>query len=158
MSGGGTIVGVDVGGTFTDLFLLDASAGRFRTAKVPSHRGDEIGVGLQQLPHVIDIARFDRGLEQLGRRSGQRLDLSLHVRPAGKAVSARNHQLGIAQDKIFRRRGCRVQRAHARDRFRFAAPIVACEGLGELSLFIQVRIGGKRANEALGVATRGFLG
>jgi N-methylhydantoinase A len=35
----GVIVGVDVGGTFTDLFMLD-SAG-FRTAKVPSHRGDE---------------------------------------------------------------------------------------------------------------------
>jgi N-methylhydantoinase A len=41
MSSGGAIVGVDVGGTFTDLFLLDAAAGRFRTAKVPSHRGDE---------------------------------------------------------------------------------------------------------------------
>jgi N-methylhydantoinase A len=36
-----TIVGVDVGGTFTDLFMLDASAGNFRTAKVPSQRGDE---------------------------------------------------------------------------------------------------------------------
>src|SRR4029079_3434252 len=35
------IVGVDVGGTFTDLFLLDAANGRFRTAKVPSRRGDE---------------------------------------------------------------------------------------------------------------------
>jgi N-methylhydantoinase A len=37
----GAIVGVDVGGTFTDLFLLDGEAGRFRTAKVPSYRGDE---------------------------------------------------------------------------------------------------------------------
>src|SRR5215813_1022882 len=35
------IVGVDVGGTFTDLFGLDAASGRFRTAKVPSRRGDE---------------------------------------------------------------------------------------------------------------------
>ena len=35
------IVGVDVGGTFTDLFLLDAAAGTFRTAKIPSRRGDE---------------------------------------------------------------------------------------------------------------------
>ena len=26
-------------------------------------RGDEIRVGLQQLAHAIDIARFDRGLE-----------------------------------------------------------------------------------------------
>ena len=35
------IVGVDVGGTFTDLFLYDAARGTFRTAKVPSNRGDE---------------------------------------------------------------------------------------------------------------------
>src|SRR5258705_2955135 len=41
MTDRGAIVGVDVGGTFTDLFLLDAAAGSFRTAKVPSHRGDE---------------------------------------------------------------------------------------------------------------------
>ena len=41
MSDRNVIVGVDVGGTFTDLFLLDAANGRFRTAKVPSRRGDE---------------------------------------------------------------------------------------------------------------------
>jgi N-methylhydantoinase A len=41
MSAGRVIVGVDVGGTFTDLLLLDASRGTFRTAKVPSCRGDE---------------------------------------------------------------------------------------------------------------------
>jgi N-methylhydantoinase A len=41
VSGEGIIVGVDVGGTFTDLFLLDLAARTFRTCKVPSHRGDE---------------------------------------------------------------------------------------------------------------------
>ena len=41
MSGRDVIIGVDVGGTFTDLFLLDPANGRFRTAKVPSRRGDE---------------------------------------------------------------------------------------------------------------------
>src|ERR1700704_2367238 len=41
MSGSRVIVGVDVGGTFTDLFLLDSDNGQFRTAKVPSRRGDE---------------------------------------------------------------------------------------------------------------------
>ncbi len=40
-------VGVDVGGTFTDLFLFDAATGRFETAKVPSARGDE-AVGFMQ--------------------------------------------------------------------------------------------------------------
>src|SRR5215470_1646749 len=41
MMGRGVIVGVDVGGTFTDLFLLDGGRGIFRTAKVVSRRGDE---------------------------------------------------------------------------------------------------------------------
>src|SRR5712672_2015789 len=41
MSDPKVIVGVDVGGTFTDLFLLDSDSGRFRTAKVPSRRGEE---------------------------------------------------------------------------------------------------------------------
>ena len=41
MSALGRIVGVDVGGTFTDLFHYDEAAGTFRTAKVSSHRGDE---------------------------------------------------------------------------------------------------------------------
>src|SRR5215203_69643 len=41
MSNPKVIVGVDVGGTFTDVFLLEAANSRFRTAKVPSRRGDE---------------------------------------------------------------------------------------------------------------------
>ncbi len=36
-----TVVGVDVGGTFTDLFGYDAAARRFAVAKLPSNRGDE---------------------------------------------------------------------------------------------------------------------
>jgi len=35
------IVGVDVGGTFTDLAWFDETTGRFETAKVSSNRGDE---------------------------------------------------------------------------------------------------------------------
>jgi N-methylhydantoinase A len=64
MSGGGIIVGVDVGGTFTDLFLLDASAGRFLTAKVPSRRGDEAQGflnGLKALGGVATIASIVHG-------------------------------------------------------------------------------------------------
>lgn len=41
MSARDVIIGVDVGGTFTDLFLFDPANGQFRTAKVPSRRGDE---------------------------------------------------------------------------------------------------------------------
>ena len=41
MTGGnGTIVGVDVGGTFTDVFWLDERSGRFGIGKVPSVRDD----------------------------------------------------------------------------------------------------------------------
>ena len=64
MSGAGIIVGVDVGGTFTDLFLLDASAGRFLTAKVPSRRGDEAQGflnGLKALGGVATIASIVHG-------------------------------------------------------------------------------------------------
>lgn len=35
---GGLRLGVDVGGTFTDLLLLDEAQGRIVTAKVPSDR------------------------------------------------------------------------------------------------------------------------
>ena len=64
MSDRGVIVGVDVGGTFTDLFLLDSKAGRFVTAKVPSHRGDEaLGFlnGLQALGGVGAIDSIVHG-------------------------------------------------------------------------------------------------
>jgi N-methylhydantoinase A len=77
----GTVVGVDVGGTFTDLFLLDALAGRFQTAKVPSHRGDEAQGflnGLQALGGVKSIDSIVHGttvgtntlLERRGPRIG----------------------------------------------------------------------------------------
>ena len=38
---GRSLVGVDVGGTFTDLFFFDEGKRAFRTEKVPSQRGDE---------------------------------------------------------------------------------------------------------------------
>ncbi|MBV9740759.1 MAG: hydantoinase/oxoprolinase family protein [Hyphomicrobiales bacterium] len=41
LPGAASIVGVDVGGTFTDLFFFDEKKREFRTAKVASHRGDE---------------------------------------------------------------------------------------------------------------------
>jgi N-methylhydantoinase A len=41
MSKRSTVVGVDVGGTFTDLFFYDEKTGEARTRKVPSTRGDQ---------------------------------------------------------------------------------------------------------------------
>ncbi|MGI9605536.1 MAG: hydantoinase/oxoprolinase family protein [Acidimicrobiales bacterium] len=36
-----TVIGIDVGGTFTDVFAIDEATGEFRVAKVPSTRGEE---------------------------------------------------------------------------------------------------------------------
>ena len=35
------VIGVDVGGTFTDVFFLDQETGAVSTAKAPSTRGDQ---------------------------------------------------------------------------------------------------------------------
>ncbi|WP_019998981.1 hydantoinase/oxoprolinase family protein [Aureimonas ureilytica] len=77
----GRIVGVDVGGTFTDLFYYDEEAGAFRTAKVSSNRGDEaVGFlqGLQSFGAVAGLTSVVHGttvgtnalLERKGARVG----------------------------------------------------------------------------------------
>lgn len=77
----GSVVGVDVGGTFTDLFYYDESARSFRTAKVPSNRGDEaVGFleGLKTFGAVSGLASIVHGttvgtnalLERKGARCG----------------------------------------------------------------------------------------
>jgi N-methylhydantoinase A len=50
--GTSVIIGVDVGGTFTDLFMLDPA---FRTCKVPSHRGNEARGFLDALAAVGEL-------------------------------------------------------------------------------------------------------
>lgn len=78
---GGRIVGVDVGGTFTDLFFYDEQARAFRTGKVPSNRGDEaVGFleGLQSFGAIADLTSVVHGttvgtnalLERKGARIG----------------------------------------------------------------------------------------
>ena len=56
MTASGVIIGVDVGGTFTDLFLLDAATRGFKTCKVPSHRGDEARGFLNGLAALDNLA------------------------------------------------------------------------------------------------------
>ncbi len=76
-----SIVGVDVGGTFTDLFLYDEAQKRFTVAKVPSQRGDEASgfiAGLQKLGALPDMSSIVHGttvgtnalLERKGTRAG----------------------------------------------------------------------------------------
>jgi N-methylhydantoinase A len=60
----GRIVGVDVGGTFTDLFLMDEASGRFAIAKVSSERGDEargFANGLNQFGEVAALSSIVHG-------------------------------------------------------------------------------------------------
>jgi len=49
------MVGIDVGGTFTDLFCLDTAKCTFTTAKVPSRRGDEASGFLNGLRALGDV-------------------------------------------------------------------------------------------------------
>lgn len=50
------VVGVDVGGTFTDLFVLDESDGSARIVKVPSTRGEEARGFMNGVARVADSA------------------------------------------------------------------------------------------------------
>ncbi len=76
------VIGVDVGGTFTDVFAWDEAAGRVTTTKVPSTRGDQSkgfieGIG-QLVPAFGDIRTIVHGttvgtnalLERKGARTG----------------------------------------------------------------------------------------
>ena len=76
------VVGVDVGGTFTDIFVLDEAAGTVTTVKVPSTRDDQSrgfvqGIG-QRVADFAEIGTMVHGttvgtnalLERKGARTG----------------------------------------------------------------------------------------
>ncbi|MGB2410971.1 MAG: hydantoinase/oxoprolinase N-terminal domain-containing protein, partial [Candidatus Puniceispirillaceae bacterium] len=48
------VIGVDVGGTFTDILALDEATGEVRVAKVPSTRGDQSAGFLSGIQAAID--------------------------------------------------------------------------------------------------------
>src|SRR5579872_4656282 len=75
-----TLTGVDVGGTFTDLFFFDEKQRTFRTEKVPSERGNE-------------AAGFMNGLNALGG-----------VRGIGSIV----HGTTVGTNTLLERRGPRI--------------------------------------------------
>ena len=78
----GRMIGVDVGGTFTDVFALDEATGRAAVAKVPTTRPDQSGGILNgiaaQVSDLGDIATVVHGttaatnalLERKGARIG----------------------------------------------------------------------------------------
>jgi len=50
----GTVIGIDVGGTFTDIVMVDEATGEVEVAKVPSTRGEEASGFLRGISAVID--------------------------------------------------------------------------------------------------------
>ena len=75
------VVGVDVGGTYTDLFLFDEATGTARVGKVPSTRGQEavgFAAGIEGLAPLPGIGAIVHGttvgtnalLERRGARAG----------------------------------------------------------------------------------------
>jgi N-methylhydantoinase A len=83
------VVGVDVGGTFTDLFLCDVATGVLRTGKVPSNRSDE-AVG------------FLAGLHALG--GGAAMDAVVHGTTVGTnaLLERKGARLGVITTHGFR--------------------------------------------------------
>ena len=66
MSSGRLVVGVDVGGTFTDLFVLDEAAGAAHIVKVPSTRGEEsVGFmnGIRRSLQAAGVQTLSEGTE-----------------------------------------------------------------------------------------------
>ena len=78
-------LGVDVGGTFTDLLLMNEASGESFTAKVPS------------TPHDPSIAVLD-GIDKICRSSG--------VAPS--QIHSVMHGTTVATNAILTRRGARV--------------------------------------------------
>jgi N-methylhydantoinase A len=59
MSAKGLLLGVDIGGTFTDLVLLDAAAGRVEVGKVLTDYGDLAGAVLRGARQVLSNGAWD---------------------------------------------------------------------------------------------------
>ena len=83
------VVGVDVGGTFTDLFLFDEATKSFRTAKVSSSRGDE-------------AAGLVHGLRALG--SAEAIGSIVHGTTVGTnaLLERRGPKIGVITTRGFR--------------------------------------------------------
>ena len=82
-------VGIDVGGTFTDLAFFDEGTKEFRTAKVPSNRGDE-------------ASGFIAGLETFGKASG--LNAIVHGTTVGTnaLLERKGARIGVITTQGFR--------------------------------------------------------
>ena len=58
---GAVRIGVDIGGTFTDITVLDDDTGQITIAKVASRRGDPGGALIDAIERGIEFAQVDPG-------------------------------------------------------------------------------------------------
>ena len=56
-----TRLGVDIGGTFTDITVMEEDSGRMTVAKVPSRRGDPAGALIDAVERGLELAEVDAG-------------------------------------------------------------------------------------------------
>ncbi|MEE8187913.1 MAG: hydantoinase/oxoprolinase family protein, partial [Kiloniellales bacterium] len=56
-----TRLGVDIGGTFTDITVLEEDSGRMTIAKVPSRHGDPAGALIDAVERGLELAEVDAG-------------------------------------------------------------------------------------------------
>ena len=89
MTASGIIIGIDVGGTFTDLFLLDSATRVFKTCKVTSHRGDE-------------ARGFLNGLAALGTASGGSSIVHGTTVGTNTLLERRGPKIGVITTRGFR--------------------------------------------------------
>ncbi len=52
-------LGVDIGGTFTDITVMEEDSGRITIAKVPSRRGDPAGALIDAVERGLELAKVD---------------------------------------------------------------------------------------------------
>ncbi|MSP66502.1 MAG: hydantoinase/oxoprolinase family protein [Alphaproteobacteria bacterium] len=58
---GAVRIGIDIGGTFTDITVLDEATGRLAIAKVPSRRGDPAGALVDAVRRGLELAKVAPG-------------------------------------------------------------------------------------------------
>ncbi len=86
----GKMIGVDVGGTFTDVFVLDEATGQASVAKVPTTRPDQSGGFLEGIGRqVTDLSTASvvvhgttAGTNALLERKGARISAAIRARSA----------------------------------------------------------------------------
>jgi N-methylhydantoinase A/oxoprolinase/acetone carboxylase beta subunit len=126
------IVGIDVGGTFTDLFRFDPATRTFTTAKVPSRRGDEARGFLDGLAAVGDVTQgsivhgttvgTNSLLERRGAATFWKCAVATAAAPGACGAISRRSRIATCGSKSTNARSPTAQSAPRSTRTTFALP------------------------------------